>query len=124
MTTTEKTCEERIDEYLTTVSGDIKEMYKADIENGGGGYDPHYPLHVDVVVDENGTPEYGQFLMSWGGPSDELAFYHDGTIKYIFKDWFDVAERDVTEHDWAQWLKHELISREPRFFSYLNFGSC
>ena len=30
------TCEERIDEYLATVAGEIKEMYKADVENGNG----------------------------------------------------------------------------------------
>ena len=59
------TCEERIDEYLATVAGEIKEMYKADVENGNG-YDPHHALHVDVVVDENGKPEYGQYLMSCG----------------------------------------------------------
>ena len=50
---TDPTCEERIDEYLATVSGEIKEMYKADIENCGGGFDPHHALHVDVIVDEN-----------------------------------------------------------------------
>lgn len=122
MSTKETTCEERIDAYLAEVSGDIKEMYKADIENGGGGYDPHYALHVDVVVDENGDAQYGQFMMSWGGPSDEIRFHYDGKIEYIFMDWFDGASRDITEHDWAQWLKHELISREPRFFAYLNFG--
>ena len=118
----EPTCEERIDEYLATVSGEIKEMYKADVENCGGGFDPHHALHVDVIVDENGDPQYGQYLMSWGGPSDELRFYYNGKIEYVFMDWFDSATRDVTEHEWAEWLKYELISREPRFFAYLHFG--
>lgn len=118
----EPTCEERIDEYLATVSGEIKDMYKADVENGGGGYDPHHALHVDVVVNEDGEAQYGQYLMSWGGPSDELRFHYDGKIEYVFMDWYDGATRDVTEHDWAQWLKHELISREPRFFTYLHLG--
>ena len=115
------TCEERIDEYLATVAGEIKEMYKADVENGNG-YDPHHALHVDVVVDENGKPEYGQYLMSWGGPSDELRFYYNGKIEYVFMDWFDGATRDVTEHESAEWLKYELMNRKPRFFVYLNFG--
>ena len=96
------TCEERIDEYLATVAGEIKEMYKADVENGNG-YDPHHALHVDVVVDENGKPEYGQYLMSWGGPSDELRFYYNGKIEYVFMDWFDGAERKCTEK------KHSVI---------------
>ena len=121
--TKEKTCEERIDEYLASASGEIKDMYKADVENGGvWGFDPQHALHVDVVVNEDGEPQYGQYLMSWGGPSDEFRFYYDGRIEYVFMDWYDGATRDVTEHDWAQWLKYELISREPRFFTYLHLG--
>ena len=121
------TCEERIDEQLLSTAGDIKEMYKADIENGGGGFDNEYGLCIDVVnTEENGWtgPDYARYQISWGGPSSEFRFFYNGKIEYWFMDWFDGAHRDVTEHEWAQWLKHEMVASSSQVFRFIHFGEA
>jgi len=45
---------------------------------------------------------YWRFLMSWGGPSDELRIYPCGRIAYVFQDWGDSADRIVTGDDVAE----------------------
>jgi len=52
-----------------------------------------------------------RYLISWGGPSEEILFYvaqDGGLIKatFSYKDWFDGAELDCTENPTVQ-LLHE-----------------
>lgn len=51
------------------------------------------------------TEDYFRFQLSWGGPSDEIRFYEDGTIEYVYLDWFCGVGFDVTGEDWAQFIK-------------------
>ena len=49
--------------------------------------------------------DYFRFQLSWGGPSDEIRFYFDGTIEYVYLDWFSGVGFDVTGEDWAEFIK-------------------
>ena len=118
---TEPTCEERIAGYLESTAKDITEMMGERLDNR---LDPHYG-YVDVVDTEAWGwegPDYVRYQMSGGGPSDELRFYRDGKIEYWFLDWFDGASRIVTDYNWAQWLKWELVNRNKAVFQFIHFG--
>jgi len=87
---------------------------KLDIYQGfqdrGSFYD--YGLSFDFV--EAGTfedqPEgYYRYQFSYGGPSDEMRFHPDGTIEYVFMDWFCGVGFDVTGEEAAEWLKDYMI---------------
>jgi len=53
-----------------------------------------FGLSFEYSESVNGEAGYWRFLMSWGGPSDELRFYTDQAgfvyrVEYWFLDWFD-----------------------------------
>ena len=48
--------------------------------------------------------DYFRYQLSWGGPSDEVRFYADGRIEYVYLDWFCGVGFDVSNEDWAAWL--------------------
>ena len=108
-----KTCEERIDAYLDGTIADLAVLWKLHNENPQA-YHPtlgnfaEYGYGFDYV--EAGTfddqPEgYFRWILSGGGPADELRFYarqvrrgwEVSRIEYWFLDWFDGASRDVTD---------------------------
>lgn len=71
----------------------------------GSFYD--YGLCFDYV--ELGTfndqkEDYFRYQLSWGGPSDEIRFYDDGTIEYVFLDWNVGVGFDISNEQWANWL--------------------
>ena len=53
---------------------------------------------------------YHRYQMSYGGPSDEIRFYSNGKIEYVYLDWFCGVGFDVTKEDWAIWLKDRFIA--------------
>jgi len=110
-----ETCFDRIDEALENRASDFEtymnssDAYEEGCENAGIGPFYEYGLCFDVVTssddDHEELPvEYCRFVMSTGGPGDEIRFFPSGRIEYWFLDWFDGACRDVTSEDWAQWL--------------------
>jgi len=42
-----------------------------------------YGLSFDYV-----DQDYFRYQLSWGGPSDEIRFYKNGAIEYVYMDWF------------------------------------
>mgnify|MGYP005827246505 CR=1 len=106
-----KTCKERISENLQDRAEDFKIFMSADdledvSEDLGSFY--NYGLCFDFVEPNTFNDQkegYYRYQLSWGGPSDEILFYQDGTIEYWFKDWFDGAKMDITSKDWAIWVK-------------------
>jgi hypothetical protein len=110
----DKSCSERIqgawagtrETLYAMLCGDHEEWETYAEENGHGTQEQseafsEYGLSFEYIEPENGENGYFCYLMSWGGPSDELRFYVDvgGTaykIEYWFKDWFDGASIDVT----------------------------
>jgi hypothetical protein len=92
--TKEATCEERIDAHLEAleedIAGVIQAYYNGDEEEAWN----NYPLSVrDYQVTK--------VELSWGGPSDFLKIFHEGTeiysVEYHFQDWFDGAMRKVSQ---------------------------
>ena len=70
----------------------------------GNFYD--YGLSIDYVAP--GTFDnrrgYLRYQFSWGGSSDEIRFYNQNRIEYVFLDWFVGVGFDITNTDVAQWL--------------------
>jgi hypothetical protein len=66
-----------------------------------------YGLSFDFV--EAGTfgdqkEGYYCYQLSWGGPSDEIRFYHNKSIEYVFLDWGTGVGFSVNTEKWAKWL--------------------
>jgi hypothetical protein len=76
-------------------------------ENNISFYD--YGLSFDYVelgTFNNQNEDYFRFQLSWGGPSEEIRFYNDGTIIFVYLDWYSGVGFDVTSEDWAEFLKY------------------
>lgn len=70
------------------------------IYNYGLSYD-----YCELGAFNDQTEDYFRFQLSWGGPSDELRFYADGSIEYVYLDWFSGVGFDVTGESWAKFIK-------------------
>ena len=78
----------------------IRQYYDAGLfADYGLGFD-----YVELGTFEDQEEDYFRFQLSWGGPSDEIRFYEDGTMEYIFLDWFVGVGFDVTGIDVFVWL--------------------
>ena len=68
-----------------------------------------YGLSFDFVESDENSDGYYRYQLSWGGPSDEIRFYPDGTIEYCFFDWFVGIGLDVSNNETmkacSQWFK-------------------
>jgi len=85
-------------------SGKVSKKAKKFFESTGELY--NYGLSYGYSErDKKEDEDYFRYQLSWGGPSDEVRFYEDGTIEYVFLDWFCGVGFDVTGETWAQWLK-------------------
>ena len=71
-----------------------------------------YGLSIVYQLPENKKEQaYLKYLLSWGGPSDEIRFYYNPgnittpyQIEYVYLDWFTGIGYDITDEPWAQWL--------------------
>lgn len=94
------TCKERINEYWKSTQADWKEHQKDTTY-----LNEQFILGVDYVEPNTFTNQkkgYKRIQFSWGGPSDELRVFSNGTVEYWFMDWFDGAKLDVTSNKIAQ----------------------
>ena len=64
----------------------------------------NYGLSFDFCEADEENDGYYRFQLSWGGPSDEIRFYHDGSIEYVFLDWFVGVGFDVSYEDSMKWV--------------------
>lgn len=95
---TDQKCSDRIASHWASREADLHRMHVEGVEEyEDERYD--YGLSFDYVAAHtfDDQPEgYWRYQLSWGGPSDELRFYRDGSAQYWFMDWFDGASLDVT----------------------------
>lgn len=104
---TDQTCEQRIGKQLDGRVSDIgatlrkiDKLQNKDRWNKAEELEQtlwELPLSVE-------TTRVITVLLSTGGPHDEIRFYLDSDnevtrIEYVFKDWYDVAYRNVTGDD-------------------------
>ena len=45
------------------------------------------------------------YLLSTGGPSEEIRFFPDGKIEFVYKPWFDCQVIDVTKDPVYHWVR-------------------
>jgi len=77
-------------------------------ENNGPFHEYGYGVQWDDG--DEGKPGFYQYVLSGGGPSDEIRFYLDYSgytwkIEYFYKDWYCGVGFDVSTEDWAVWLE-------------------
>jgi len=106
-----KDMRKRGEEHWESRSEDLR-LYMNDpdvYEKGNEDLPPfhEYGLNFDYVEPETFDDQeegYHRFQFSWGGPSEELRFYEDEDIEFVFLDWFCGIGFNVSEAEEAQWL--------------------
>lgn len=76
-----------------------------EFHNYGLSFDkPEFPDFDESEDDDTEKEPYYRYQLGWGGPSDEIRFYEDGTIEYVYMDWFCGIGFDVSDVDGIEWL--------------------
>jgi len=115
------TCKERIKEslrsrgedferFITAYMGELSEEDESIIDEFY-----NYGLSIDMVsmgTFKNMKEPYLRYQLSWGGPSEEINFYQNGRVEFVFKDWFDYAVKEVSHLDWVEWLRGWFVDIE------------
>lgn len=65
--------------------------------------------YVELGMFDGQDEDYYRFQLSWGGPSEELRFYENGVVEFVFLDWFcgigfRIGDQDDEHKDWVDWL--------------------
>ena len=102
-------CDDEIDfvEALKQQDFDVDEIMTAceKFKDLGSFYD--YGLSFDFVgvgtFDDQGEPYY-RYQFCWGGPSAELRIYEDGTLVFVYLDWFTGVGFDVSNESGFDWV--------------------
>ena len=103
----QKSCEERIDDELSTRIADFKKAIESANENDGKVVEDNY-TYEDMIewinsyalaYNDDPHARAKRLELSYGGPQDYFLFYEDGTIEYHFLDWFDGAVRELYGED-------------------------
>jgi len=72
--------------------------------------------YVEFGTFDDQEEDYFRYQLSYGGPSDEFRFYEDGTIIYVYLDWFSGVGFDVTHEDFAIWLNDRFAGADMMNF--------
>jgi len=113
-----ETCKERINRNLKSREEDfLRFMNNYDEKTREEFYS--YGLSFDFVElsEYNKEEEYYRYQLSWGGPSDEIRIYKD-KVNYVFMDWFDYADKDITQKNWVKWLVSDFQELEMLPLNY------
>jgi hypothetical protein len=89
-------------EDLDHVDEEEREDLESAFDMHGSFFD--FGLFFDFVDADENSDGYYRYQLGWGGPSDEIRFYKDGTVEYVYFDWFCGVGFDVSCEDWAEWL--------------------
>jgi hypothetical protein len=66
-----------------------------------------YGLSFDFVAARTFDDQedgYYRYQFCYGGPSSELRIYCDGTVEFVYLDWFTGVGWDVSHHAGVKWL--------------------
>jgi len=93
---------------------DIREQYIERFNQYGLSFD-----YVELDKDQ----DYFRYQLSYGGPSDEIRFYDNGAIEYVFLDWFVVVGFNVTNDEvfkqLREWFKElDMLDFEQKRSEY------
>ena len=107
------TCKELVSERLQSRVESIKEMLetfyekanydnKKDIDNALQTIN-EWGLSFDWVEETEDSDGFYRYQISWGGPSDEFQCVLEDDhiyIEYVYKDWWDYANKLLTHDDY------------------------
>jgi len=84
-------------------AGRLRE-FRALLDAGDGGHpdygileEAYYGWYTVGAKESPRSVAYMQLVLSGGGPAEQLRFYDDGIVEYVFLDWGDGASIDVTK---------------------------
>ena len=117
---TTKTCKDEVQEASTDRLADLQTLFDLYCEDPEAYDDDlgnfnEYGLCFDYVAPytfDRQEEAYYRYLLSYGGPSEEIRFYvsqpSESTecyrIEFWYLNWFDGASVDITKHDTARTL--------------------
>tara|TARA_Y100001938_G_C7775895_1_gene275534 strand:+ start:132 stop:545 length:414 start_codon:yes stop_codon:yes gene_type:complete len=116
-------CEDRIEDAILSRGEDFERFMNAEDDET---IEEFYQYGLDISMVSMGTfknmkEPYLRYQLSWGGPSEEINFYQNGRVEFVFKDWFDYAAIEVSHLDWIEWLRDWFVDTElltdQKFFS-------
>jgi hypothetical protein len=110
--------DDTFDMLSSSLQDDIREQY---IERF-----IQYGLSFNYVeLDKDTEQDYFRYQLSYGGPSDEIRFYDNGAIEYVYLDWFCGVGFDVTNdgvfkqvRDWFKELDVLNFEQKRSEYSY------
>ncbi len=100
------TCEGRIKKSWKSRKAEVKRLLGGKCDEDESIFD--FGLSFSWVPPTGETYEEGgyfQYLLSYSGPSDEIRFYDYSRTVYVFLDWFDGAQKDVSSSRTAKELR-------------------
>jgi hypothetical protein len=110
--------EDNFNELSTYLQDDIREQYQERLNSYGLSFDY-------VELDKDTEQDYFRYQLSYGGPSEEIRFYDDGAIEYVYLDWFCGVGFDVTNdgifkqvRDWFKELDVLNFEQKRSEYSY------
>lgn len=110
--------EDNFNELSTYLQDDIREQYQERFYEYGLSFDY-------VELDKDTERDYFRYQLSYGGPSDEIRFYDNGAIEYVYLDWFCGVGFDVTNdrvfkqvRDWFKELDMLNFEQKRSEYSY------
>jgi hypothetical protein len=108
--------EDNFNELSTYLQDDIREQYQERFYEYGLSFDY-------VELDKDTERDYFKYLLSYGGPSEEIRFYDNGDIEYVYLDWFCGVGFNVTNdgvfklvRDWFKEL--DMLNFEQKRSEY------
>ena len=84
--------DDTFDMLSSPLQDDIREQYQERFDEYGLSFDY-------VELDKDTERDYFKYLLSYGGPSEQIRFYDNGAIEYVYLDWFCGVGFDVTNDD-------------------------
>jgi hypothetical protein len=110
--------DDNFNELSTYLQDDIREQYQERLNSYGLSFDY-------VELDKDTEQDYFRYQLSYGGPSEEIRFYDDGAIEYVYLDWFCGVGFDVTNdgifkqvRDWFKELDVLNFEQKRSEYSY------
>lgn len=85
------------------VGESIMEAYREALHDYGLCFD-----YVEFGTFGDQNDDYFRYQISWGGPSEEIRFYANGAIEFVYLDWFVGAGFSVTRDSICQALRQYL----------------
>ena len=108
--------DDTFDMLSSPLQDDIREQYQERFYQYGLSFDY-------IELDKDTERDYFRYQLSYGGPSEEIRFYDNGTIEYVYLDWFCGVGFNVTNDEvfkqLREWFKElDMLDFEQKRSEY------